>query len=60
MALFGRRVADTEYGVRVTRVGWPRVKEHWYGSDRDKRDRKHNEYVGEPDVLVVQDIQRAK
>ena len=53
-------MADTDYGLRVTRVGWPRNKEYWYGSDKDKRARKHNEYAADPDVLVVQDIERQK
>lgn len=59
MAVFGRRVSETDYGIRIHFVS-KKPKEKWYGSDRDKRDRAHNVWVGKYDVTVVEHIERSK
>jgi len=47
--------SNRTYGIKVRRSNgnW---ETHWYGVDRDKRDREHNRYAKMDSVLVVKDI----
>lgn len=60
MAVFGRRVSETDYGIRIQFNDGTRTKEKWYGSDRTKRDNAHNVWFSRKNVSVVQDIERSK
>lgn len=53
MAIFGNRIYGLK--VRYSNGNW---ETYWYGMDRDKRDRKHNEYLRNPKVLAVRNVER--
>lgn len=59
MAVYGKHVADMKFGIRI---GWDTGKkeEKWYGSNQEKRNRKHNQYVETDGVLFVQNIEAPK
>jgi hypothetical protein len=59
VAVFGRRVSETDYGIRIFFKN-KSPKEKWYGSDRDKRDHAHNVWFENSKVTAVQDIDRSK
>jgi hypothetical protein len=48
--------SNRTYGIKVRRSNgnW---ETHWYGVDRDKRDRQHVKYSKKGNVLAVQDVQ---
>jgi len=58
MAVFGRREAETQYGIRVRWANGD-TSDHWFANETT-RDRKHNDYVKKAQVLVVQNISRRK
>lgn len=60
MAVFGRRVAETKYGILIKFNDGKSDLKKWYGSDKSKRDNAHVRWSRRKNVSVVQDIEEAK